>query len=126
MTNSTGTIPELSKRVAVLVEKIFPSTDAAQIRGMLREFHRASEPLLDERIHMDILEVCDGKMKKVRELVELAKVDWRDLTMVAEYNVTEGNMVLNTRGQTRLAEIAIRKGNTGRMANRWRMERQNG
>jgi hypothetical protein len=76
---------------------------------MLREFHWASEPLLDERIHMDILEVCDGKMKKVRELVELAKIDWRDLIMVAEYEVTEGKMALNSRGQTRLAEIAMRK-----------------
>jgi hypothetical protein len=109
MTNSTATIPELSKRVAALVEKIFPSADAAQIRGMIREFHWAPEPLLDERIHLDILEVCDGKIEKVRELVELAKIDWRDLIMVAEYEVTEGKIVLKARGQSRLAEIAMRK-----------------
>jgi hypothetical protein len=113
MTNSKGTIPELSERVAALIEKIFSAAEAAQIRGMIRGFHWAPEPLLDERIHLDILEVCDGKMEKVRELVELAKIDWRDLIMVAEYDVTEGKMVLNTRGQTRLAEIAIRKRQRG-------------
>jgi hypothetical protein len=61
MTNSKGTIPELSKRVAVLIEKVFSAAEAAQIRGMIRGFHWAPEPLLDERIHLDILEVCDGK-----------------------------------------------------------------
>jgi hypothetical protein len=55
------------------------------------------------------LKLGDGKIEKVRELVELAKIDWRDLIMVAEYEVTEGKIVLNARGQSRLAEIAMRK-----------------
>jgi len=109
MSKLTGTIPELSRRVTALIEKLFSAADAPDIRGMIREFHWAPEPLLDERIHMDILEVCDGKTGKVRKLVELAKRDWRDLIMIAEYEVTEGKIVLNARGQTRLAEIAIRK-----------------
>jgi hypothetical protein len=29
--------------------------------------------------------------------------------MIAEYGVTEGKIVLNARGQARLAEVAIRK-----------------
>jgi hypothetical protein len=82
LTKSTGTIPELSQRVAALIEKIFSAADVPQIRGMIREFHWAPQPLIDERIHLDILEICDGKMEKVRELVELAKIDWRDLIMV--------------------------------------------
>jgi hypothetical protein len=109
MTKSAGTIPELSQRVAALIEKVFSAADVPQIRRMLREFHWAPQPLIDERIHLDILEICDGKMEKVRKLVDLAKIDWRDLIMVAEYVVTEGKIVQNARGQTRLAEIAMKK-----------------
>jgi hypothetical protein len=109
MTKSAGTIPELSQRVAALIEKIFSAADVPQIRGMIREFHWAPQPLIDERVHLDILEICGGKMEKVRELVDLAKIDWRDLIMVAEYEVTEGKIVQNRRGQTRLAEIAMKK-----------------
>ncbi len=109
MTKSTGTIPELSQRVAALIEKIFSAADVPQIRRMIREFHWAPQPLIDERIHLDILEICDGKLEKVRELVDLAKIDWRDLIMVGEYVVTEGKIVQNARGQTRLAEIAVKK-----------------
>jgi hypothetical protein len=92
-----------------LIEKIFSAADAPEIRGMIREFHWVPEPLLDERIHLDILEVCDGKTGKVRELVELAKIGWRDLIMIAEYEVSKGKIGLNARGQTRLSEIAVRK-----------------
>jgi hypothetical protein len=109
MTKPAGTIPELSQRVAALIEKMFSAADVPQIRSMIREFHWAPQPLIDERIHLDILEICDGKMEKVRELVDLAKIDWRDLIMVAEYVVTEGKIVQNTRGQMRLAEIAMKK-----------------
>jgi hypothetical protein len=109
MAKTTGTIPELSQRVAALIEKIFPAADAPQIRGMIQEFHWPPQPLIDERIHLDILEICDGKMEKVRELLDLAKIDWRDLIMVAEYEVTEGKIVLNARGHRRLAEIAMKR-----------------
>jgi hypothetical protein len=109
MTKSTVTIPELSRRVAALIEKTFSAADALRIRGMIREFHWAPEPLIDERIHLDILEICDGKMERARELVELAKIDWRDLIMMAEYDVVDGKIIPNARCQTRLAEIAMRK-----------------
>jgi len=109
MAKSAGTITELSQRVVALIEKIFSAADAPHIRGMIREFHWAPQPLIDERIHLDILEICNGKAEKVRELVDLAKIDWRDLIMVAEYVVTEGKIVQNARGQARLAEIAMKK-----------------
>ena len=111
MTRSMGTIPDLSARVATLIEKTFSAAEAPRIREMIREFHWAPEPLLDERIHLDVLEICEGKIEKTRELVELAKVDWRDLIVVAEYDVKDGKLSLNARGYTRLAEIAIKKRN---------------
>ncbi len=109
MTKSTGTIPQLSQRVAALIDKIFSTADVLQIRGMIREFHWAPQPLIDERIHLDILEICNGKKEKVRELVDLAKVDWRDLIMTAEYEVKNGKIIQNERGKIRLAELAVTK-----------------
>ena len=81
-----------------------------QIREMIREFHWAPQPLIDERIHLDILEICDGKKENVREFVDLAKVDWRDLIMTAEYEVKNGKIIQNERGKIRLAELAVKKG----------------
>ena len=104
-----GTVPELSPRVAALIGKIFAAADATRIREMIQEFHWAPEPLIDERIHLDVLEICGGKIEKTRELVELAKVDWRDLIVMAEYDVKDGKLSLNARGYTRLAEIAMKK-----------------
>jgi hypothetical protein len=75
----------------------------------VREFHWSLGPAFNERIHLDILEICGGKAEKVRELVELAKVDWRDLIVAAEYDVRDGKIVQNERGKIRLAELHVEK-----------------
>jgi hypothetical protein len=102
-------VPELSQRVTALIGEIFPPADAPRIRELVREFHWSLGPAFDDRVHLDILEICGGKAEKVRELVELAKVDWRDLIMAAEYEVRDGNIVQNERGKTRLAELHVQK-----------------
>ncbi len=109
MTKSTGAIPDLSQRVKALIWEIFPPADAPRIRELVREFHWTLGPAFDDRIHLDILEICDGKVERVRELVELAKVDWRDLIMVAEYDAVGGKIVQNDRGKIRLAELHVEK-----------------
>ncbi len=109
MTKPTATLPELSQRVAALIEKIFSAGDVPQIRRLMREFHWAPQTLIDERIHLDILEICGGRIEKVRELIALARVDWRDLIMLAEYDVVDRKIVQNERGKMRLAEIALKK-----------------
>jgi hypothetical protein len=103
------TVPELSQRVMALIGEIFPPADAPRIRELVREFHWTLGPAFDDRIHLDILEICDGRIEKVRELVELAKVDWRDLIMVAEYDAVDGKIVQNGRGKIRLAELHAEK-----------------
>jgi hypothetical protein len=102
-------VPEVSQRVTALIREIFPSAEVPRIRELLREFHWTLGPAFDDRIHLDILEICGGKAEKVRELVELAKVDWRDLIMAAEYEVKEGKIVQNERGKIRLAELHVEK-----------------
>jgi hypothetical protein len=98
-------VPELSQRVTALIGEIFPPADAPRIRELVGEFHWTLGPAFDDRIHLDILEICGGKAERVRELVELAKVDWRDLIMAAEYEVKDGKIVQNERGEKRLAEL---------------------
>jgi hypothetical protein len=102
-------VPELSRRVAALIGEIFSPADAPRIRELVREFHWSLGPAFDKRIHLDILEICGGRAEKVRELVELAKVDWRDLIMAAEYDVRDGKIVQNERGKIRLAELHVEK-----------------
>jgi hypothetical protein len=102
-------VPELSQRVTALIGEIFPPADAPHIREMVREFHWSLGPAFDDRIHLDILEICGGKAERVRELVELAKVDWRDLIVAAEYDVRNGKIVQNERGKIRLAELHVEK-----------------
>ena len=75
----------------------------------MREFHWSLGPAFDDRIHLDILEICGGKAERARELVELAKIDWRDLIMAAEYEVRDGKVIQNERGKIRLAELHAEK-----------------
>jgi hypothetical protein len=102
-------VPELSRRVTALIRKIFPPADVPRIRELVREFHWSLGPAFDDRIHLDILEISGGKAEKVRELVDLAKVDWRDLIVAAEYEVRDGQVVQNERGKSRLAELHVEK-----------------
>src|SRR6267143_1099287 len=100
-------VPELSQRVTALIGEIFPPADAPRIRELVREFHWSLGPAFDDRIHLDILEICGGSAERVRELVGLAKVDWRDLIVAAEYEVRDGKIVQNERGKIRLAELHV-------------------
>ena len=76
------------------------------VRDLVKEFHWELRPAVDERIHLDIVEVAAGNVDKVRELIGLAKLDWRDLIVVAEYDSVDGKLFLNDRGWLRLREMA--------------------
>lgn len=104
-----GNVTDLSLRVLALIRQIFPGADATRAQEMIREFHWKPQPLIDERIHLDILELSGGKLERVRELVDLAKTDWRDLIMSAEYEMKDGKIVQNERGRIRLAEVDAAK-----------------
>src|SRR5689334_9726004 len=102
-------VTNLSPRVLATIRRMFPGADAARAQEMIREFHWKLQPLIDERIHLDILELSGGKLEKVRELVDLAKTDWRDLIVTAEYEMKDGKIVQNERGRIRLGEVDAAK-----------------
>ena len=84
--------PELSADVLrALEEKCFGS-ERDKVAEALREFHWKLQPGLDERIHLNILHAA-GDLERVRELVELARKDWRDLIMATEYELRGGKLV---------------------------------
>jgi len=114
MKDQAGEKPELSQRVRELIEEIFSPVEQASIQELIREFHWPLESLIDERIHLDVLEICGGRIDKVRELVALAKTDWRDLIMAAEYEMKDGKIVQNERGRIRLAEVNAASQRRGR------------
>jgi len=103
MTAQSEMAPQLSRRVSELIHEIFPPTEVASVSELIREFHWTLAPEINERIHLDILEICGGKLERVRDLVKLAKADWRDLIMEAEYKLKDGKIVQNARGKLRLA-----------------------
>jgi hypothetical protein len=102
-------VRNLSRRVRDLLEEKFSPEMQPEVDKLLLEFHWPPEPLIEERIYLDILEISEGKIEKVLELVRLAKTDWRDLIMTAEYEVNEGRIVQNARGQRRLEEIDLQR-----------------
>ena len=102
-------VPELSRRVTALIEEIFPARRCAAHSRIDRRVSLVSRPAFDDRIHLDILEICGGKAERARQLVKLAKIDWRDLIMAAEYEVRDGKVVQHERGKIRLAELHVEK-----------------
>ena len=98
---------KVSEYVRSLVPKIFVQHEVDQAYALLEEFACRTED--SDRIDLDILEGCDGKIEKMRELVNLANQDWRDLIMSTEYGLKGGKIVMNERGQRKLAELEARK-----------------
>jgi hypothetical protein len=109
MLSSKSNNPEPSEAVRALIQRIFPSDEQPIACELVRSFHWESAPAVDERIHLDMLEISEGSLEKLRTLLELANRDWRDLIMTAEYNHIDGKIVQNERAQRRLTELAQRK-----------------
>jgi hypothetical protein len=101
--------PELSQSVRNFIRDTFPPGEQATVTELVRTFHYAPGPAVDERIHLDLLELSAGNLERLRQLVEYAQRDWRDLILAAEYDVIGEKIVQNERGKRRLEEFAERK-----------------
>lgn len=84
----------MSPRVNELLEKTFAAPEWQAARELIGEFD-------SERLHLDILEICGGSLKKVADLVKIGQQDWRDLIVAAEYDLIGGDYVQNSRGRAR-------------------------
>jgi hypothetical protein len=64
---------------------------------------------VDERIHLDLLEMSAGNLDRLRQLLASAQRDWRDIILAAEFDAIGDKIIQNERGKRRLAELAARQ-----------------
>jgi hypothetical protein len=83
----------LSPKVDARLQELFSGEDQATARALLLEY-RSSSADGNDRIWLDILRICEERLDRVRLLVELAKTDYRDLILAAEYDDMGGKYVL--------------------------------
>jgi len=80
--------PETEKRIALL----FPPDQRDRVRRLLSEQCGNNLPLLEsldevklERVRFAALKLSQGKLDGLERAVALAKTDWRDLLMAADF-----------------------------------------
>ena len=83
---------DLTLNTIKLIEKYFSPDEKDLIISFLSEecgdnlpFHDNCGPIDMERIRFAAIKVSNGELSKLESAVELAKVDWRDLLVHAEF-----------------------------------------
>lgn len=102
---------KLSPRTADLVSRLLAPADVSAAMYLLRTgcadnlpLIRRPDPMGLERIRFAALRASQGDLAKLRQMIELAQVDWRDLLMIAgfghstEAHVKWAESVLEQRG----------------------------
>lgn len=79
----------LPEDIIAKVRKDFSEDDRIPILQMLSEYQQ-QHPGQPARILRCIIFVADGSFEKFADAVALAKLDWRDLIVSAEYDIRSG------------------------------------
>ena len=74
----------LSEAVRTKLRHSFPPQDHERAETLLLQYGGAPAEPDVERVRLDILDASGSSLEKMRELVTLAKTDFRDLIMLAE------------------------------------------
>lgn len=84
--------PKLSLRTSALVEKIFSTSQAAEVTHWLEDECGNNIPFCDhhdeyqmERIRFAVLKLSNGNIKQLLRAIDEARTDWRDLFMAAGF-----------------------------------------
>ncbi|WP_263417388.1 hypothetical protein [Terriglobus albidus] len=73
----------------------------ASARSMLLEYQTEAWHGEVERVRIGVLQICQGNLERMRRLVDVAKRDYRDLLMLAEYMPADGNKPISQRNARR-------------------------
>jgi hypothetical protein len=83
---------DLSPQTVLRLERLFPAEAQERARQLLMvecgsnlPFFEGSDSVDLERVRYAALKVSEGQLEKLREAIELAKVDWRDLLVTAGF-----------------------------------------
>src|SRR5438045_5438838 len=73
------------EEVVAAVESSFPTINSARVLELLDTYGVESYERERERVQLAILKLSDGNKDKLREFVAVAKRDYRDVLLWAEY-----------------------------------------
>src|SRR5689334_15889095 len=84
---------DVSANTAKLIERLFPPEQHAEVRDILARECGDNLPLIGpsgagdahERIRFAVLKLSDGNLEKLRDIVDQAKIDWRDVLVWAGF-----------------------------------------
>jgi hypothetical protein len=83
---------ELSPKTIAIIEKLFAPSEHDRVATLLRDECGNNLPFLDkldefalERFRFAALKISDGDFAKLQRAVQVAKEDWRDLLMGADF-----------------------------------------
>ena len=77
--------PPLSPAVVEEMESQFQGEERKRVAGQLLSYGAEALENEAERVRLDILNLCCGEVERVQKLVKMAKRDYRDLLVAAEY-----------------------------------------
>jgi hypothetical protein len=87
--------PETEKRIA----RLFPPDQRKRVRKALSQECGNNLPLLQnhdavkmERIRFAVLKLSEGRLDKLARAIALAKADWRDLLMAADFGQPDAHV----------------------------------
>ena len=72
-------------RVLSKIKKMWPDADPQEIMDLLNEYGTKSYETGRTRVQLAILKLSKGDRERLPNLVNMAKVDWRDVLAYAEY-----------------------------------------
>jgi hypothetical protein len=84
--------PKLSATTQLQLDRVFPGDERGEAAAVLIEECGTNLPLMEdanelelERVRCAALKLSDGYLAKLREAVEVAKTDWRDVLVAAGF-----------------------------------------
>lgn len=73
-------------KVIQAVKIVFSNFKSEDVLDLLDLYGKEAHEYEKERVQLAILKISKGDMLKLRENINLAKIDYRDVLMSAEYN----------------------------------------
>jgi hypothetical protein len=101
----------LEDRLIERIGKEFTDAEQVIVVGLLRTYAGPER----DRVCWDILELSGGNLDKLREYVEAARIDYRDILYWAEYFETDP-MVRGGNAKQLVDEILAKWGDTTRLS----------
>jgi hypothetical protein len=94
---------KLSKITETVIERMFPGAEQDAVRSLLLDECIGKLPSVEpngyERIHLAILKISNGDLKKFVKAAELARRDWRDVLIWMHTANGRENCAVSVRGR---------------------------